>query len=1206
MSPQDDNFRSHVNINAENKGAGSQYMLDGSGDQNVATASGMVYKINRQFNILELGEREAKGMPSLLHLFQSELLNREGNHPQGPNCGDIVSWLTRQPDQTPLNIHQHHNELLRQVSQGTGKWILDTEKFIAWKDASSPLRFLWMYGIVGSGKTILLSLIINSLEKEIESGNDVACVYFYFQEGEEHHVTFARIWATLLKQLLRASKNLAGELKVKFDESLQGSTQLGASEYLELFKAQASTVKTVYLIIDAMDNCRNIEEGTHGRMQDALKSLPDNIRILYTSRNESFRLWLGETSKLSITPKQQDVELYVEKRIEDSELLRDPLRSEQVRNEVIREVTEMTLTSGMFLLARIQMDNLSKQGTLNDIKNALGQLPDSAFEIFDISAREIAQKINLESNGFKSSLAKHILTWVMHAKTGLTIKQIRDSFGIQKSNGQRPYQEFRPEQKYLMPLCNGLIVMDPENGMLNLVHKSVRGYLQKHKIIPENANLGIAKTCLSCLLIDTYGQEIDPSLLQYAAKYWWAHLGNEGQEVTSEAESLALEFLRDSRKLARAFKALEGTQNTAFDKMTGLHSAVHFNLLRWAKRLIKEKINVNAQCSDGQTAMHWAVRYGRCEILELLISKSADPNITDHAGDTPLHKALMGPTDDNTPLHQAIIRPTASDTDIAKVLIKGGARLDIKNAKGISPMLSAIRYGPTSIARIMVESQDSVDAEVFDGWTSLRQAFYHGQDMENNMASQGDRLAGTEGWAQLQHAVRSHARFLIDVLLERGVDLNQPSAVDGWTPLLHAARNGDLFKLSRLLTRQPNPANVHLQDKDGKPPLWWAISYKHAAVIQMLVEHGAKVDETYNDGSTPLLTAINLQDSETVQLLVRLGADVNKKIESGSTHLIEAIKSRDNDTVWVLLNAKAVLHECDVDGKSALFYAIKNKDKALAWLLIAKGGSAVSTNKSKNMQDALELALMNESRSMAWLLCEHGASPNVASDNYLDQAIEKGNRKIAEFLIERGVVVDAKDTGSTPLHYAVLRGQDGLTDLLASKTPRSSLDILDAKGNTALILATLKKQPAAMESLIRYGASCNVADRSGLTALHYTATLGFNMGLNVILNSKFDMSPNVVDNEHFTPLHHAVNGNRANQETVRMLVQAGANIEIEDKHGRTPLMLAAQLGNEELVRGLLIEGADAHARNEDGWTVISYAKKYPDIQRLLQAQSRRR
>ncbi len=167
-------------------------------------------------------------------------------------------------------------------------------------------------------------------------------------------------------------------------------------------------------------------------------------------------------------------------------------------------------------------------------------------------------------------------------------------------------------------------------------------------------------------------------------------------------------------------------------------------------------------------------------------------------------------------------------------------------------------------------------------------------------------------------------------------------------------------------------------------------------------------------------------------------------------------------------------------------------------------------------------------------------------------------------------------------------------------------------GNTALILATLKGRPGAMEALLRHGAWRNVHDPDGLTALHHAAGMGFTKGLRLLLdsggngNADADVDVDVVDNEDCTPLHHAVNSDAADAvAAIGELAQAGADLEAQDKAGRTPLILAAQLGSEQLVRRLLALGADAQTRDRLGWAAIDYADKHPGVRTLLRGVSER-
>lgn len=839
-----------------------------------------------------------------------------------------------------------------------------------------------------------------------------------------------------------------------------------------------------------------------------------------------------------------------------------------------------------FLSAKLHMDHLSKQRTFHEILEALKSLPDSSLEALESWTKQIAQRIKENDHG-ESLLAKHIFTWVAHAKVELNIKQMQDSYAIRRSEGGC-YQYHRPVEDLIMRACTGLVMMDTQKATLSLVHKSVKEYLRKYDIIPDNADIEIGKTCLY-FLINACNAKIQSPLLQYAAKYWWIHLCGEQGKDDEEMDHLVMKFLTDNARLTEVFMAMNETNDDDFVQMTGWHAAVYFDLLPWSNRL-QPQVDIDSRCADGQTALHWAVGYGRLEFLKILIHKSANPNLSDINGDTPLHKALLG--------------PAANKEGIVEILINGQARLDIKNKRGMSPLESAIRYGPTSIAKIMIESQSNVNEE-FEGWTSLRLVFYYGLEICNVAEDEGLQT-NSEGWNQLQMAARDHARFLTKLLLKRGVDVNTPSTKDGWTPLVFTAMNGDLSKMRRLLTRYPNPARVHLQDGSGKTPLWWAIKCQKAAAIELLVDYGAKVNEIYADGSTPLYEAVKNQDSSAAQLLVNKGADVNLRLASGSTLLIEATKLDDRLTAWVLLNAGARLDDRDPNNKSALIHAIEKGDKALIWLLVTKGAplkKSIDNNTLIDVQNPLKVALRQNDYPTAWLLCDNGACLNSVVDTkgntLLHWAVDRGDLGNVRFLVHHGASINVQaDGGLTPIHYAVLKGREDILDLLASHVPEpTSLDVIDARGNTALTLATLKKNSAATQILIRHGASCNIIGLRGLTAIHHAALLGFNEGILVLLAGGAD--PKAKDNEHFTAVHHAINGGNADSSVVKMLAMAGSQLEARDRSGRTPLMLAAQLGRDELVACLLSAGVNTQVQDNGGYMVFHYAMNYPSIRKLL-------
>lgn len=721
----------------------------------------------------------------------------------------------------------------------------------------------------------------------------------------------------------------------------------------------------------------------------------------------------------------------------------------------------------------------------------------------------------------------------MNSKVSLTVDHIQDSFAVQKGSGTL-YQESRPPRDAVLSSCAGLIIEDHKTQTLRLIHESLKDHLREHQIFYKSPDAEIAKGCLTSLLAES-GQ-LNTPLLTYSANYWFRHLCNPSD---SEMQSLVKRFLSDTTKVTAAFRLIPGFSDSSVDGMTGLHAAVYFNRLKWIKRLLNTGLDINTQCSNGQTALHWAAIHGRHKLLEHLVQESADTNVQDNFGDTALQKLL--------------IASPFKGSNAVQYLLHGGARLDLKGSKGLTSLSSVIRYGPTSIARILIDGLKDVNAEVTEGWTPLREVVYHAHEMIHKLNNKKDLKSCDYRWTPLRDAVRNHVDCLVQLLLDKGVDLNRPTS-DGWLPLLHAVRGGNSLLLQRLLERLPNPADANQGDvKDGKSALHCAFVYKQHSAIRLLIDHGANVNDKSSDGLTPLIRAICDKNEDLVWLLIKKGADVDQQ---------------------------------DGKGRLPLHYAIKLKSKSITWLLVSNKANV--TIRNVNIPSVLDLALQKGEYSVAWLLCQHGADINMVDDKgmtALHRACIVGKLKDSKFLLDSGIDLRAKDTaGSTALHYAVVEGREEIVQLLISRgSVRDFINEADARGNPALILATKKRNKAMVRDLINNGASREHQDMSGLTALHHAARLGFNDGLKSIIH---ETNVNMSDKQGYTAMHHAVVGSDANDDTIRTLRAEGAQLGTQDLAGSTPLMLAVHLGLVSKTRELLALGADRHARNFQGWSAM--------------------
>ncbi|KAB8261316.1 ankyrin repeat-containing domain protein [Aspergillus pseudonomiae] len=154
---------------------------------------------------------------------------------------------------------------------------------------------------------------------------------------------------------------------------------------------------------------------------------------------------------------------------------------------------------------------------------------------------------------------------------------------------------------------------------------------------------------------------------------------------------------------------------------------------------------------------------------------------------------------------------------------------------------------------------------------------------------------------------------------------------------------------------------------------------------------------------------------------------------------------------------------------------------------------------------------------------------------------------------------------------------------------------LDEFRMTDIMQAIERGHVDAAQSLLN-GVSPNIQDRTGRTLLSRTISFNSKQDLRNRLNVDvlFDLliargaDPDLGDHTGETPLHWAAKA--GDHEIVCLLLQKGAQSDPADKWGRTPLSRAAERGHNLLVERLLVDGrADSNSRDRRGRTPLSWA-----------------
>lgn len=192
------------------------------------------------------------------------------------------------------------------------------------------------------------------------------------------------------------------------------------------------------------------------------------------------------------------------------------------------------------------------------------------------------------------------------------------------------------------------------------------------------------------------------------------------------------------------------------------------------------------------------------------------------------------------------------------------------------------------------------------------------------------------------------------------------------------------------------------------------------------------------------------------------------------------------------------------------------------------------------------------------------------------------------------------------LHGAAMQGDTAaIQQLLAAGV---DIEARDAQGRTALLRATRANQVAAATLLIEAGADVNAKDTIEDSPYLYAGAQGFNDILRLTLAHGADLqSTNRYGGTALIPA-----AEKGHPETVQLLLDAGVAVDHVNRLGWTALLEAIVLSqggpvHQRIVQMLIQGGADVNVADGDGVTPLQHAQRrgYTEIVALLQAAGAR-
>lgn len=396
---------------------------------------------------------------------------------------------------------------------------------------------------------------------------------------------------------------------------------------------------------------------------------------------------------------------------------------------------------------------------------------------------------------------------------------------------------------------------------------------------------------------------------------------------------------------SRTLNSTDGSGNTP------LHYASEWHLNNAVVSLIQKGARVQAQNSNGESAVYSVVRGGdgspstvNVLVTNGVVIDSADKLGRDNLGNTPLHAAVKW-----------------SAFDTARTMIALGVDVDAQNLSGKTALSDACRSAKKDMAILLIRSGADINATDATGRTVL------------------------------MDAISSNNEEMVRLLLSYKANV-QIQEMSGRNAYHEAALTGNIGIINMIRKAGGNPLS---RDAAGDTPFSLVLD-SDIRVIQAVLGNDTAISDS--DGNTPIHIAVEkLATRQTLTQLLNMGYPASRRNGKGLTALNEAVAGNAESQAMVLLEYGADPYIATTTGENALTSVFRTKNIGLLDA-IAKYNSTKSDRQGDGiLHYAARTADKDVVEHLASLKLDKGAR-NISGETAAQMAERWGRADIADLL----------------------------------------------------------------------------------------------------------------------------------------------------------------------------------------------------------------